>query len=275
VTGDLAAVAALARWLELAEAEDVAGSITAAQARGEPGLTVEAIGGARAVDAGPDSHVNRVYGFGFDGGDDAAGVLDAIDAFFDRAGRPARIELSPYAHPAFLPLLRARRYGVEGFRDVLVRPLGRGADAAVDRPEVQIERVDVADDDALLAAMQVVGRGFADGAEPMPKDIAVGLRVARQPGAMLFQARIDGAAAGGGTVVVSRDRAVLLGASTLPEYRRRGVQRALMLARLADAVERGAKLATIQAAPGVSTRTNAERLGFRLAYGRVTLLRDL
>src|SRR5262245_1602893 len=111
-----------ARWLEVAEAQGVAGAVRAAIDRGEPGLAIAPIGSARAIDGGPGSYLNRVYGFGFDSGD-PHGVVDRIEAFYASRGRPVRIELSPYADPALLPVLRARRYGVEAFRDVLVRPL--------------------------------------------------------------------------------------------------------------------------------------------------------
>jgi predicted acetyltransferase len=63
--------------------------------------------------------------------------------------------------------------------------------------------------------------------------------------------------------------AVLAGASTLPEARRRGAQRALLDARLRAAADDGCVLAMMAAAPGSASQRNAEREGFRIAYTRV------
>ena len=63
--------------------------------------------------------------------------------------------------------------------------------------------------------------------------------------------------------------ALLAGAATIPRWRGRGGQRALLEARLRFAVEQGADLAIMAAAPGSSSQRNAERQGFRIAYTRI------
>jgi predicted acetyltransferase len=62
--------------------------------------------------------------------------------------------------------------------------------------------------------------------------------------------------------------ALLAGACTIPEYRNRGAQRALLQARLRYGAERGCDLAMMVAAPGSASQRNAERQGFRIAYTR-------
>jgi GNAT superfamily N-acetyltransferase len=59
----------------------------------------------------------------------------------------------------------------------------------------------------------------------------------------------------------------------LPRFRRRGIQQALMAARLEHAASRGARFATIGARPGIPTNRNAMRMGFRLAYTKVVLVK--
>jgi GNAT superfamily N-acetyltransferase len=62
--------------------------------------------------------------------------------------------------------------------------------------------------------------------------------------------------------------ALLAGASTVPEARNRGAQRALLGARLALAADQGCDLAMMCAEPGSVSQRNAERHGFRIAYTR-------
>ena len=68
--------------------------------------------------------------------------------------------------------------------------------------------------------------------------------------------------------------AQLAGAATLPAFRRRGVQRALLAARLAAARRAGCDLAVVTTQPGTQSQVNAERQGFRLLYARAILVKD-
>jgi GNAT superfamily N-acetyltransferase len=67
--------------------------------------------------------------------------------------------------------------------------------------------------------------------------------------------------------------AAFFGASTLPEFRNRGLQSALLQARLNLACEAGCDLAVIVTRPGSVSQRNAERAGFRLAYTKAILMR--
>ena len=67
---------------------------------------------------------------------------------------------------------------------------------------------------------------------------------------------------------MNRDVALLAGASTTPENRKRGAQLALLDARLRFAAEHGAELAMMVALPGSGSHRNAERHGFRVTYTR-------
>ena len=62
------------------------------------------------------------------------------------------------------------------------------------------------------------------------------------------------------------------GASTRPEYRRRGVQTALLHVRLAAARERGCDLAAVMTVAGNDSQRNIERAGFRLAYTKAVVV---
>ena len=62
--------------------------------------------------------------------------------------------------------------------------------------------------------------------------------------------------------------ALLGGAATVPELRRRGLQAALLEERLRYAFEHGCDLAMMVAEAGSNSQRNAERKGFRIAYTR-------
>jgi GNAT superfamily N-acetyltransferase len=82
---------------------------------------------------------------------------------------------------------------------------------------------------------------------------------------------MDGRAVGSASVIVLGSTAVLGGAATLPVFRRRGVQQALIKARLALAARAGCELAVVTADPGSSSGRNAERTGFQLICNHVTM----
>ena len=70
--------------------------------------------------------------------------------------------------------------------------------------------------------------------------------------------------------------AALFGAAVAPDYRRRGIQQALVAERLRVARERGAKVATIGCRTGQEpsgTERNARRMGFQAAYTKPHLVR--
>jgi len=68
--------------------------------------------------------------------------------------------------------------------------------------------------------------------------------------------------------------AQLCGAATLPEHRRRGVQSALLAARLEDAARRGCDLAVVTTQPGSKSQENVQRQGFELVYARAVLVKE-
>jgi GNAT superfamily N-acetyltransferase len=67
----------------------------------------------------------------------------------------------------------------------------------------------------------------------------------------------------------------LCGAGTLADYRGRGLQAALLRARMAAAVEAGCEYAVVVTQGGTTSQRNAERLGFRVAYSKVTVIKPM
>ena len=87
--------------------------------------------------------------------------------------------------------------------------------------------------------------------------------------ALCFLADYEGQPGAAGALCLHDGVALFAGSATVPELRRRGLQRALLQARLRAALERGCDLAMMVAEPGSESQRNAERQGFRIAYTRI------
>ena len=138
------------------------------------------------------------------------------------------------------------------------------------RAGVEIERVTAA---TVKPWMRAIAKGFS-------MDISVAEEVfagfAVLPGALPYLARIDGEVAGGcgGRVIPEARVAAFFGTATLPEYRRRGVQGALIAVRLREAARAGCEYAVVSTNPGSGSQRNMERRGFRVAYTKVVMSRE-
>ena len=86
--------------------------------------------------------------------------------------------------------------------------------------------------------------------------------------ATCFFAEQDGRPIAAAALFMHDGTALLAGASTIPDGRRRGAQNALLDTRLRTAASNGCDLAMMVAAPGSASQRNAERQGFRIAYTR-------
>jgi ribosomal protein S18 acetylase RimI-like enzyme len=94
---------------------------------------------------------------------------------------------------------------------------------------------------------------------------------------LAFVATIDGKPVACGTGIVLPEHGVfaLCGAGTLAAYRGRGLQTALLEARMAAASQSGCEYAVVVTQGGTISQRNAERLGFRVAYSKVTVIKNL
>jgi GNAT superfamily N-acetyltransferase len=121
----------------------------------------------------------------------------------------------------------------------------------------------------------VVARGFVNGDDPAPLQ-GMFSTFAQVQNSIALVAYCDGhvAAGAGGLIIPERRMAALFGASTLPDFRDRGLQSALLHARLQLASEAGCDLAVVVTQPGSVSQRNAERAGFRVAYSKALLMRS-
>jgi GNAT superfamily N-acetyltransferase len=232
------------------------------------------VAGGHAGFGGVDSPLTQVFGLGLNGPVTEAD-MEAMEGFYRAHQAPINIETCPLADPSLLTLLNARGYRPIEYSSVLVRELTSDDSRAWPNPMDSTNKVRVrrpADDEAESYSLLVM-KGFFENEIP-PGLLDIFKSVFAAAGAYFFMAEVDGIAAGGGMMSIHQGVASFGGAGTLPEYRNRGVQRALLLARIALAVEMGCDLAMVATAPGSGSQRNVERLGFRIVYTRTKFLRE-
>jgi GNAT superfamily N-acetyltransferase len=265
----------LARRMEMAEARACRGCAESFhQMHPDFSVAVEEIAGGYAVFAGVNSPVTQAIGVGLNGGVSDA-ELDRLQDFFFSRGAAAAVELCPLVDMSLYERFAKRGFHLLEVSDVLFRKLPMAGDATdATGAEVTVRRA--APEEANLWA-ETVAQGFAEH-YPVTQaglDVMGGFFPRSGDDAACFLAFVDGTVAGGAALSARGGVCGLFGASTLAAFRRRGVQTALMSARLAWATERGCDLAVSIAQPGSASHRNIERRGFRVAYTRTKLIRVL
>lgn len=228
----------------------------------------------------PGTWCNFACGVGLDGPMTDT-ELALAETYFTEKGLEPRMELSPYAHPEFVAQLESRGWTVRGFETVLFREIApREQFAALHDAPAGLQIVIVPkDDDAMVRtfAWTSVSGFLPDGREPTSDELALAARCVKHARTWGFLAMIDGqpASAGACEVMTTPEGtiAALFGLSTLPAFRRRGIQQALIAARLAFARDRGATVATIGGIPGAGTERNVRRMGFSVAYTKAIMVK--
>jgi GNAT superfamily N-acetyltransferase len=221
--------------------------------------------------------MNKVAGLGFAGPVDE-GDLEAVEAAYAERACPVQVELSCLADPSIGALLTRRGYALEGFENVLGRPVAVDGEA----PPTDGIVVSPSPDEELATWLDVVVTAFdSPDAQGVPShehhsretaETAIG-DMAAVPGLVRFLARRAGVVAGGASLRLAEGIAQLCGAATLPEHRRRGVQTALLATRLDAAARGGCDVAVVTTQPGSKSQENAQRRGFELLYTRAVLVR--
>lgn len=261
----------LARRLEMASATSGKRCAEAAQKlHPNIGAAAEEIAGGIAVFAGADSPVTQALGVGLNGGIETV-ELDRLEEFFCQRGATTAIELCPLAGLPLYEALAKREYRLAEVSNVLVRELNP-TDEFTSPPKVTVRRA-TSEDERLFT--RTVAQGFAENVPVSQAILDVMEGFFYSEGTNSFLAFVDGVAAGGASAFIHDGVVGMFGASTLPEFRGRGVQSALLAARLEWAVGHGCDLAKGITLPGSSSQRNHERFGFRVAYTRTKLIRAL
>jgi len=269
----LQATLALARRVEQMEID-----FCAALARaGEPGGgAMLDVGGGRAVFAATGAPMNKVLGLGL-GCTVSDEELDAIEEFYDERASPIQIELCPLASGDLPPRLSARGYVLKGFEN----ELGMALPASV--PVEGDLRVDVASGEGDTETwLRITSQGFATpdnvvaANAPAPETVrAIGdvmRRFSIHPDIIRYLAWVDDMPAGAAGSIITGGVLEIFGTATVPAYRRRGAQAAVVARALRGAIGR-ADLAVATTEPGSISQRTFERFGFQVLYTRAILVR--
>lgn len=183
--------------------------------------------------------------------------LEAFEAFSAAHAMPATLHVLSPAVPGLLPLVTMRGYVLDYVLHLYTHDLRSLPDVLLPVHEEP--------DAATWADLSMAG--FGPGSEEVMRVVA------HAPGTRRFVATLNGTPSGTGALGVIAEVGALYGMSTLPAARRRGVQAALITARLHTAAAAGATLATVFTTPGTGSERNITRAGFQLGGMRLTLTR--
>lgn len=257
---------ALARRLERAEAQANA-EFVAARGSVVPDSHAQwmEMAGATAMFDGVDSPCTQTFGLGMHGAVTGE-QLDVIEQFFHERGANPAHEICPLADSTVAELLWERRYRPIEYSNVMYQWIDAEALATPGDPTLHVRQATA--DEASLWAM-TAAEGWKDVA-PEFEDFLLGLAVFMpfRPQSHCLLAEIGGRPIATAAVSFCERVALMAGASTVPEFRNRGAQQALLAARLRLGAEQGCDLAMVVAQPGSASQRNSERRGFRVAYTR-------
>lgn len=240
-------------------------------------VSIEVAGG-HAGFAGIDSPVTQAFGLGLNG-PVIESDMERMEEFYRARGSAVNIETCPLADVSLLKLLNERGYHPIEYSNVFVRELTGESPSppalAIGTPALPGAevRVRLARDDEAEAYSLVVTKSFFENTAITPEFLDIFTSCFHAAGSFFFFAEVDGVSAGGGMMSVQKGVASLGGAGTLPEFRNRGVQQALLRARLEAATESGCDLAMVATAPGSASQRNVERHGFRVVYTRTKFMK--
>jgi len=219
--------------------------------------------GAYAVFDRIDSPVTQTFGLGIFQ-ELTAASLDVIERFFLDRGAQVLHEVSPLAGVGALGLLCARQYRPIEISNVMYRPVEKPATEEYGDARVRV----MGPEEAQLWAT-VSAKGWSH-EHPELLDFVLqtaAISAAREQ-SPCFLAELEGQLGAAASLCIHKGVALFAGAATIPEMRRRGLQSALLQARMRYAFDHGCDVAMMVAEAGGGSQRNAERQGFRIAYTR-------
>jgi len=254
----------LAREIELAEAQAAVACVEKLkELKPEASGAVEPIAGGYAIYCGANSPVTQAVGLGLSGYVGAE-QFDRLERFYFSREEPVRVETCPLADPSLFEQYSQRGYRVTEFSNVMARDVIK--QRSIKANGIEVRRASRGE---LELWTFTVAQGFFENL-PVNQEILDVMRMfAMAKDTECYLARIEGRVVGGATLALRGKIAGLFGASTLPEFRKRGVQTALLHARLERAEQVGCELAVSLALPGSISQRNITRQGFQTLYTRV------
>jgi GNAT superfamily N-acetyltransferase len=261
----------LAQRVEHLEALNLADyARTEAQRTAGSRAAVLPIGDGMAAFAREDWPVNAAGGIGIGNNAFQSEQLDEMEAFYAQFGVEPRVMVCPFTDRDLLQQLGRHGYYIAQFMNVHVRAFTPEDAVAQSTPDINVTIASEAEAETWALVNVRSGRGEDD----IPDDdkwLALARTAIARPCVTGFIAWIDGELAGSAAMCMRDGVATLFSTSTHPNYRRRGVQAALIRTRLAHAAQAGCDIAIVTTSPGSDSQRNVQRYGFDVSYTRVTM----
>lgn len=238
--------------------------------------SVDIAGGTMSY-AGPGVWANQACGIGLRGPISDAD-LDRIVEFYDARDEPGEIELAAHADASCFRGLATRGFyckeiesvfAIDGQRHVVETPtLDRLADLGLEMSRI------TARGDAAQDFVEVGTRGFHTTGKPVnPAERKLLHRVIAHPRTAAWLVRFEGEICGVTAMECAGEVACLFATTVTPKFRCRGIQRALIEARLRHGLDEGCRYVCMHSAAGIATERNARRTSMELCYSKAVLTR--
>ncbi len=241
------------------------------KSRPEIGSAEEEVCGGHMVFAGLGSPIGRATGVGLDQ-PFTPQDLDRIENFYRKHNAPSQVDLTPLHGPEVFESFKARGYAIAELNNVLYRKLDPGEQFPDPPAHCEIRRSPP--EESEITGSIVESAFFPDGApEPFRGLIAP---LYQMENALAFVATVAAkpVACGTGLIIPEHRVFALCGAGTLREFRGRGLQTALLRVRMQAARDAGCEYVVVVTQGGTVSQRNAERLGMRVAYSKVTVIKQ-
>lgn len=242
-----------------------------AQLHPSSGAVAEPAAGGYAVFTGVGSPLTQAIGVGMKGPVTEAD-MERLEAFFEVRGSPTQIDLCPLADPSMIEQMALRGYRLKEFSNMLMRPLRDAHAHPSGEGPLRVQHCTPSEDELWAST---VAQGFAENLIVSDENLLVLKSLFHRPDSICLLAWLEGRPVGGGALAMHDGVAALYGASTLPSFRRRGVQKAIILTLLAHAVDGGCDVAYTLTKPGSVSQRNVERQHFVVAYTRAVMVKEV
>jgi GNAT superfamily N-acetyltransferase len=229
-----------------------------------------------AARGAPKTWINTCIGLAMDG-PISRDEVDAVTRWYHEKDLDAKIEVCDRADESLLKHLGDAGYRMKFWEHVFARAISPTETITSPHPlgdGLRLETIPRSDTPRAEQCARAVAEAFATSERPpTPADVELTLRCIRHPRVTTIAAFEHDRCIGCGFVQVHNRIAALFAGAVSPDYRRRGVQLAMLTRRLAIAQAAGASIATIGGSPGAATERNTTRMGFRLAYAKVHVVK--
>ncbi|MBX3102298.1 MAG: GNAT family N-acetyltransferase [Bacteroidetes bacterium] len=238
-------------------------------AQGLPAAEQSLAGGIMAF-TGVSSPLTQAVGMGVQLAEytaaEIAGYVQQLQQFFLSRGASPAIELNHLASPLWAAALARAGFVPEEYSSVLLLELCDGIPPLpVLPPGYAIEPLPGAEP-CRTPALAAILTGF--GLPVTPDNLGFQYLWYTSPGSAQWMATYEGEPVAGANCFRQGAYSLLSGASTVPAHRGKGLQKALVAARLHHLQAQGVERVAVVTGPGTVSEQNMLKLGFRMVYGR-------